>query len=45
MPTPVAAEAPSSPRIAPGGPAEIGRLNHALARLIGAATGAGRRTS
>jgi alkylhydroperoxidase family enzyme len=27
------------PRIAPGGPAEIGRLNHGLARLIGAATG------
>jgi alkylhydroperoxidase family enzyme len=27
------------PRIAPGGPAEIGRLNHGLARVIGAATG------
>ena len=31
----------SGPRIAPGGPAEIGRLNHALARVIGAASGGG----
>jgi AhpD family alkylhydroperoxidase len=31
----------SSPRIAPGGPAEVGRLNYAIARLIGAATGGG----
>jgi AhpD family alkylhydroperoxidase len=29
------------PRIAPGGPAEIGRLNFAIARLAGAATGGG----
>jgi alkylhydroperoxidase family enzyme len=31
----------SGPRIAPGGPAEIGRINHALARAIGAASGGG----
>ena len=29
------------PRIPPGGPAEIGRVNHTIARLIGAATGGG----
>lgn len=34
-------DAQTPPRIAPGGPAEIGRVNHALARLIGAATGTG----
>jgi AhpD family alkylhydroperoxidase len=27
------------PRIPPGGPAEIGRLNHGLSRLLGVATG------
>jgi AhpD family alkylhydroperoxidase len=31
--------AAAGPRIAPGGPAEIGRLNHALSRLIGLAMG------
>jgi alkylhydroperoxidase family enzyme len=29
----------AEPRIAPGGPAEIGRVNYGLARLIGAASG------
>ena len=29
------------PRIAPGGPAEIGRLNHGLARLVGVGMGGG----
>jgi AhpD family alkylhydroperoxidase len=29
----------AEPRIAPGGPAEIGRVNHGVARLIGAASG------
>ena len=30
-----------APRIPPGGPAETGHLNYALARLIGAAAGGG----
>jgi AhpD family alkylhydroperoxidase len=34
-------ESASGPRIEPGGPAEVGRLNYGLARLIGAATGGG----
>jgi AhpD family alkylhydroperoxidase len=34
-------ESPREARIGPGGPAEVGRLNHGLARLIGAATGGG----
>jgi len=29
----------ATPRIAPGRPSEIGRLNHGIARLLGAATG------
>jgi len=33
--------AAAEPRIQPGGPAEIGRLNHALSRLLGVATGGG----
>jgi AhpD family alkylhydroperoxidase len=46
LPT-VATEAEASdnptrtPRIEPGGPAEIGRVNYGLARLVGAATGGG----
>src|SRR5437773_979864 len=31
--------AAAGPRVTPGGAAEIGRLNHALSRLIGLATG------
>jgi AhpD family alkylhydroperoxidase len=31
----------SGPRIPPGGPAEIGRRNYVIARLLGAATGGG----
>ncbi|MFL5871385.1 MAG: carboxymuconolactone decarboxylase family protein [Solirubrobacterales bacterium] len=31
----------AEPRIAPGGPAEIGRANYAVARMIGAASGGG----
>jgi alkylhydroperoxidase family enzyme len=39
--TPVASSAAADPRIRPGTAREIGRVNYALARLIGAATGGG----
>ena len=37
----VSASPPAGPRIAPGTPAEIGRLNTVITRVLGAATGGG----
>ena len=41
MSTARAASVATAPRIPPGGPAEIGRLNWMIARVLGAATGGG----